>query len=216
MATSIIKGKRIGTPESVGYPSGTAFKDAVANYVDALPVGERIHIGFVNRVGAGTIIVIAQKFLDSDYASALCFGYWSTPQYMQKNNGTWTLYPISLGGYLKPYISRLSDLLKGGAWHGSEHHQEAGCVQALLDWRRRIMYNQAKSEHCKFNCLSTFSVSDVRNCRLRIFQYIENWWFFRFKLFWANRKWVSIHERTCLQHLLGSRETANLIVKEVA
>lgn len=69
---------------------------AIENYVDTLPNDSKCHIGFVQRSGAGVVMCIIQKYASAGYASAIAFGYWRTPYFYWKDNGSWTAKKLSL------------------------------------------------------------------------------------------------------------------------
>lgn len=75
--------------------SATDWDTAIENYVDSLPNDSKCHIGFVQRAGAGVLMCIVQKFADSNYASAIAFGYWRGPFFYWKDSGNWTAKKLS-------------------------------------------------------------------------------------------------------------------------
>ena len=82
--------------EDVYASSESNWDTAIENYSDSLPNDGMLHIGFVQRSGAGMCVCIVQKINDGNYASVLSFGYWRGPYYYSKNNGVWAARKITL------------------------------------------------------------------------------------------------------------------------
>ena len=60
----------------------------MSTVIDSLDNDNKLHIGLINA--SGWYICLAQKYINSDYASGLVFGYYSEKLlYQIKNRGSW-------------------------------------------------------------------------------------------------------------------------------
>jgi len=79
---------QIGNSFTINY-GAASIMDVISTTVDSLDNDGKLHIGMINATG--TCICLAQKYINSNYASGLVFGYGANKLlYQRKNQGTWS------------------------------------------------------------------------------------------------------------------------------
>ena len=85
-------GKLNKITNSIGYSfrfdyGSSSIKDVLSTSIDSLDNDMKLHVGIIGA--NGTYICLIQKYINSDYASGLVFGYGSDKLYFQIKYRSW-------------------------------------------------------------------------------------------------------------------------------